>query len=53
MMGVAEPEAIAKAYVRIAAELGLSDRHSDAGIRAAPRSCTPFWARRNAPWFST
>jgi hypothetical protein len=37
MIGIAEPEAIAKAYVRIARELGLPERHNEAGIRAAMR----------------
>jgi hypothetical protein len=37
MIGIAEPETIARAYVRIARDLGLPERHNEAGIRAALR----------------
>jgi hypothetical protein len=37
MIGIAEPDAIARAYVTIAKDLALPERHNDAGIRAALR----------------
>ena len=37
MIGIAEPETLASAWIEIAKELGLPDRASDAAIRAALR----------------
>lgn len=37
MIGIVEPESVARAYVRIAKELGVSERHNETAIRIALR----------------